>query len=366
MTRWFEHHLRGDDNGIMDLPAAAVFVRTEPPYDGDRVAGYWRAEPTWPPPDRESVELGLVDLDHNATIWDGPQWVGSHAPAWDRAGKGSTGSQSDDAESLCFETSPLAEPMEILGWPEVEVTVTSNRSVGVVAGRLLAVSPGGDTHLICRGNRNLAFPTDLSQPVPVQPGVPTRVRFSLLAASALIPRGWRLRLALAGADFPVVWPPGERFALIVDPGSSKLVLPVVPPRSAAQGLDWPESGPIPEPPTRTTHSQRTWGLDRDGETTTFRRHIESREEQPERAGLVYNSQQSWEVAGADGDPASTRVASTNEIHLNRPGWNVGTYGSLEMTADEHNFRLKVELRAFHDGAAIWERRWDEEIPRQWA
>jgi hypothetical protein len=366
MTRWFRHHLSGDQNGIMELPQAAVYVRTEPPYDGDQAEGYWRAEPSWPPADRRDLALGLDELDHERLSWGGPQWVGGHAPAWDRAGIGSLDSSPDDEASLCFETAPLTEPIEILGCPEVEVTVTSDRAVGLVAARLLTVSPGGETHLICRGNRNLAFPVDLSDPVEVEAGVPATIRFPLLASSAVIPEGWRLRLALAGADFPVVWPPGERFTLTVDPAASRLLLPVVPARAADRNLDWPESSPPPEPPVVESHSDRTWTISREGETSSFRRHIESREEQPERADLIYDSQQSWEIVVADDDPASTRVWSQNEIHLERPGWNVATIGTLEMTGDAHNFRLTVELKALHDGALIWERRWDEEIPREWA
>jgi hypothetical protein len=366
MARWFEHHLRGDDNGIMDLPQAAVFVRTEPPYDGARVAGYWRAEPSWPPADRETMELGLAGLSHDRLVWSGPQWVGGHAPAWDRAGIGSIDSTADDSASLCFETTPLREPIEILGWPEVEVTVTSDRAVGLVAARLLMVSPEGEAHLICRGNRNLAFPLDLSTSTRVEAGASMTIRFPLLAASATVPAGWRLRLALAGADFPVVWPPGERFTLTVDPDESKLLLPVVPARPETDNLAWVESEPPPSPPTFTPFEDRTWSVTRDQGVTTYRREIAGTEEQPERSNLTYDSRQQWEVAVADEDPATTRVWSQNEIRLERPGWKVGTIGSLEMTADAETFHLIVELKALHDGAQIWERRWDEEIPREWA
>ena len=145
--------------------------------------------------------------------------------------------------------------------PEVEVTVTSDRPVGMVAARLLMVSPEGAAHLICRGNRNLAFPQDLSVPNRVEAGAPLTIRFPLLAASAVIPQGWRLRLALAGADFPVVWPPGERFTLTVDPHRSRLMLPMVPSRFETQNLDWAESEPPPSPPTSTPFEERTWSVD---------------------------------------------------------------------------------------------------------
>ena len=130
MARWFGHHLRGDDNDIMSLPQAAVFVRTAAPYDGDQVEGYWRAEPEWPPRDRSLWQATLAELTHGTVSWSGPQWVGGHAPAWDRAGIGSEPGIDDDEASITFQTGPLAEPLEILGQPEVELTVTSDRPLG--------------------------------------------------------------------------------------------------------------------------------------------------------------------------------------------------------------------------------------------
>ncbi|MGH8928507.1 MAG: CocE/NonD family hydrolase, partial [Acidimicrobiia bacterium] len=122
MARWFGHHLRGDDNGVMDLPLLTAWIRTAPPYDGDRCHGYWRAEPTWPPADRVIWERSLGRLEHRDSLtWHGPQWVGAHAPAWDRAGVGSRDPHADDANSMVFETLPLPDPLDILGLPEVEL-----------------------------------------------------------------------------------------------------------------------------------------------------------------------------------------------------------------------------------------------------
>ena len=127
--------------------------------------------------------------------------------------------RADDEASLVFETDPLTEPIDILGLPEVDLHVTVDQPVGVAVARLLVVNPEGEAHLVCRGSRNLVFPNDLSDPVPIEPGVGRQVRFPLLGSSVVVPKGWRLRLAIAGADFPVVFPPGRRFTLTIDPES---------------------------------------------------------------------------------------------------------------------------------------------------
>ena len=199
------------------------------------------------------------------------------------------------------------------------------------------------------------FPEDLSDPVPVEAGREVKVRFPMLASSAVIESGWSLRLSLAGADFPVVWPPGERFALTVDPTRSLLILPAVPPRSLERNLDWPESEPPPEPNVIEVDDDRDWSVSREGDTTIYRREISSTEEQPDRDRLTYRSRQEWTVSVEDDDPASTRVWSVNEIHLDRPGWSVATIGTLEMAGDADALRLHIELEAFHEGKAIWQR-----------
>ncbi len=374
LARWFGHHLRGDDNGVMDLPPLTMYVRTGPPFDGPTrppfddppTPGYWRAEAAWPPMDHVEVALGLDRLDHGSVTWSGPQWVGVHAPAWDRAGKGSTDSREDDAHSMTFETSPLDVAVEILGTPRVELIIASDRGVGMVAARLLAVAPDGAGHLITRGNRNLAFPEDLANPSELVPGRQISVRFPLMATSAVIPAGWSLRLALAGADFPVVWPPGERFRLEIEPEGSRLLLPTVPTRGEETRVDIPAPPPQPEPPGLQAEEGGHSRLIRDGSGHVYERHRSSTEHQPERAGLTYSSEETWTVSVDDDDPATTRVRADAESTMERPGWKVKTRGSLELSSVAGAFDLVIGLSAFHDDQIVFTKTWKDRIPRVWA
>jgi len=367
MARWFGHHLRGDDNGVMDMPPLTAWIRTAPPYDGARSQGYWRAEPSWPPIDGIRWERSLSEMDHAGPLsWRGPQWVGSHAPFWDRAGLGSKDSAADDAASLVFETGLLPEAIEILGLPEVDLHLTVDEPVGVVAVRLLAVNPDGEAHLICRGNRNLVFPDDLSKPVPIEPGVGRRVRFSLLGSSVVVPIGWRLRLAIAGADFPVVFPPGRRFTLTIDPERSSLILPLVPPRPESSILDIPESPALPQPPVISLSDVLDWSVEKGDGLTVYAKRVAGAEKLPDRNDLGVESDLAWSVSVADDDPNSTRVRFDGRVGYDRPGWSVGTRASLELTTDGEQFDLTVELAAIHVNKEIWKRRWQDKIPREWA
>lgn len=361
LARWFGHHLRGDDNGIMEeLPQVTVYVRTDAPYDGDQAAGFWRSESSWPPDDVTSLELRLSDLAHSSTTWSGPQWVGSHAPFWDRGGFASDDPADDDRASMSFDTPPFEASVEILGTPVVEATVITDQHVGLVAARLLAIDPDGKAHLICRASRNLAFPDDLSTPVVPHPGEPFRVSFPLWATSAVIPAGWKLRLALAGADFPIVWPPARRFSLSLDPEQSRLLLPVVGTRPPDRTLEVPPAGDIPQAPVENTRSVGDWTVTREGGATTFRLVRGGTEVQP---GLTYTTDQWWTVAVEDDDPATTRAETVSVVSLERPGWAVTTEGSITI---DSGFVMTIDLAARYNDEEVFRRTWSETIRRQWA
>jgi predicted acyl esterase len=366
MARWFGHHLRGDDNGVMDMPLLTAWIRTSPPYDGAISEGFWRAEGDWPAVGGYQLASSLAAMNPDRLVWEGPLWVGQHAPFWDRGGLGSTDPTADDDASLLFETEPLSEPIEILGVPAVELMVSTDQNVGMVAVRLLAVSPEGQAYLICRGNRNLVFPNDLSDPVPIKAGVMAKVLVPMLASSVMLAAGWRLRLAVAGADFPVVWPPAQRCRLQIDPDRSRLLLPLVPLRSPDTILVIPEAPAPLAAPVVDQGSDDGWQVGRVDGTTTFRKHISRSELQPDRGDLVYRSEHSWEVSVADLDPATTTVGSRVETALERPGWAVGTRATLDLTADDQAFSLAIELTAIHDGTSVWHHRWQEDLPREYA
>jgi len=365
LARWFGHHLRGDDNRVMETPPVVVYVRTMPPYDADEIPGVWRKEEAWPPEDQTEIVLALDGMAHQGTRWSGPQWVGSHAPFWDCGGFHTTDPSADDDASLHFTSEPFPDPIEILGTPRVRARVTTDAQVGLLAARLLAVDPEGQAFLICRASRNLAFPEDFSSPRRLVPGDPMDVELPLRVTSAVIPAGWRLRLSLSGADFPVVWPPKDRFALSLDTGGSRLTVPVVAPRPDERLLDIPSAPESPFAPSEVTRSVSEWSVTSHDHKTIYRMERGGTEVQPERGELVYDTDQWWTVSVSDDDPSTTEAKTVSRVTLSRPGWSVTTEGSIEITGGEA-FDVIIELSADHDGHEVFRRTWSESIPRQWA
>jgi hypothetical protein len=265
---------------------------------------------------------------------------------------------------MTFTSKPFSESVEILGTPEVELTVTTDRPYGMVAARLLVIDPEGNSHLICRGNRNLVFPDSLSDPQPPSPGERLQIRFPLMSTSVVIPAGWRIRLAIAGADFPVVWPPPGRFTITIDPAESRLLLPSARHDHKKREIYIPASQPPPTAPVEFVEDEATWSLEHHDHQTTFARRIISRQIQPTRGDLNYSSDQTWTVVVDDDDPGTTEVRSSSDLTLSRPGWDVAVAAGISIGGTDA-LKVIIDLAARYNGAEVWRRNWEEEIPRKW-
>ena len=57
----------------------------------------------------------------------------------------------EDALSECWETATLKEPVEVLGFAEVHLELSTDRPCALVAARLCDVLPDGESSLITRG-----------------------------------------------------------------------------------------------------------------------------------------------------------------------------------------------------------------------
>jgi putative CocE/NonD family hydrolase len=371
MVRWFGHWLRGDDNGVRDDPRLTAYIRTAAPFDAAEATGYWRHEPHWPPEDQRTREwhLDARRLSHqpgsgSVESWSGPWGVGGQVPQWDTGGWGSADTGSDDLHSLTFETEPLSEALEILGKPVADLLVSVDRPFGHVAVRLIDVAPDGEGRLISRGLLNLSFREGFSRPSPVPVGEPIRARIELRVTSAVIQPGHRLRLAVAGADFPLAWPPPGAVTLSVHHGNqSKLVLPTV--ERMGPGPVPVEEAPTRDAPVENLGSGHESSLMHDDGVTTYRRMVSGTQRLPLRSDFVYENRQTIEVSVPDDDPLGARAWSKATVRLSRPGWEVSTEGTVTVTCDATRLRLDIELIARESGDVFWQKGWKRIIPREW-
>src|SRR5262249_34699845 len=108
----------------------------------------------------------------------------------------------DEERSLTYTWEPLERELEILGHPTLRLRVTSDVRVAYVSAKVCDVFPDGSSSLVVRGLLNLAHREGPATPTGMAPGAPTEIELELEACSWTFEEGHRIRLDLAGADWP--------------------------------------------------------------------------------------------------------------------------------------------------------------------
>jgi hypothetical protein len=386
MVRWWDRWLRGDRNGVDEGPPVTVFVRhpTRPAADLDEHLGVWRDEPAWPPARVTTRTLPLAEAtsapvpaapgatDHLEVRPDvgSSAWIScaGHLPF------GQPGDQrADDAWSLTYDWEP-EEELELLGHPRLAVRVGASAPVAFLSAKLCDVFPDGTSALVARGFLNLTRRRSLTDPEPLAPGVVEPVELELDATSWVFPPGHRLRLSLAGSDWPNIVPPPGPVTLTVERDGSALTLPVIegpspcppphlpPPRphEAAEAdprLGGGRSMSPPDPPTR-------WRVVTDvlGHRTEAEIDHGGRSELPDGAVLVERYQGT--VGAALDRPGLTWAQGKARYRIEWPEATVETSARLDLHGDGEAFEVRLDLEAREGDELRWTRSWRRRIPRR--
>ncbi|MGH3506037.1 MAG: CocE/NonD family hydrolase, partial [Nocardioidaceae bacterium] len=226
LVAWFDEHLRGGeahgDGGAERVGGSAdVFVveSTRPEPDLDSCAGSWLRE-EWPCP---RVVDEVIALDGRAAYVVDPSvgvdaWIdcAGHLP-WGL----SLDQRYDDAASLTWELP--GEERVLLGHPVVRLTVSVDQPVALVSAKLCDVFTDGTSALVSRGTVNLTHRESHTDPAPLVPGQEYDVTVELDACAHRFSPGQRVRLSVAGADWPNTVAPPAPVTLTVH--AAELVLP---------------------------------------------------------------------------------------------------------------------------------------------
>src|SRR5690606_27094731 len=166
--RWWDQWLKNIETGIMDEPEYRAYMQesVRPAAFHARRAGRWIAAPGWPsasitgqgwwlnPHGLERVpgaeEARTVASPQTTGLAGGewcPIWLGPESP---------TDQRQDDAGSLCFDSPPLPDRLEIFGAPVVELDLAVDRPQAEIAVRLCEVFADGAAARITYGVLNLA------------------------------------------------------------------------------------------------------------------------------------------------------------------------------------------------------------------
>ena len=378
--RWWDHWLKGLPTGIMEEPMLRAWMPgsdAQGPGHLER-AGRWVAEPIWPPPDavRQSYALGAGTLDETPTGSEvaqecrGEQRAGRDAGAWCPYGDPTdfpTDQRGEDGRSLTFTSAPLAATMEILGVPEVTLTVAADRPQALLAVRLCAVAPTGASTLVARGLLNLAHRDGNTRPTPLESSRRYTVTVPLGAIAYALPAGHRWRVAVSPTYWPWAWPSPEPATLTVTTGGDcRLVLPVRPPRPSERDLapfGRPEGTPplaieITRPHLQTRTIQEDVASGRVDQHVTLASGFRLAD-----SGLSHEHERRDTYTIVEGNPLSAEVRCTHTIRVGRGDWQTRIETASTMSADATDFHTTNVLEAYEGDVRVFAKTWACTTPR---
>jgi putative CocE/NonD family hydrolase len=379
--RWWDHWLKGIDTGIMDEPMYRVWM-LEPqvprPWHAEH-PGRWVAEETWPSPRVApkifllgSGTLGEAKPGRGETLQiRSPQTTGADAGRWGGYGGEDPDlpldQRAEDGRSLCFDTPPLPADVEILGAPEVHLRLAADRPAANLAVRLCHVAPDGVSALITYGLLNLTHRDSHEFPTALVPGKAYGVQVKMNDIARRVPKGHRLRLALATAHWPIAWPAPQDARLSISTRGSRLALPLRPPRAADANLRSFDPPAAPPPiDYRTIRPGRGWrtvscDLGSGRETIVLGKDYGAGEIVAlgiEDDAIIVET---YEIL--PDDPLSARGRIEARAGFASAGVRCRIETVTEIVSTMTTFELKCRIEAHENGRPVFSRSFDKVFPR---
>jgi uncharacterized protein len=371
--KWFDHWLKGIDNGVMAEPPITVYVRSwqEPALLCLEDAGEWRNEAVWPPTRVRQTPMYLADGGQLATTaptaaatssYDFRPSVGITSG---RRGLGSTtpwampiDQRLDEAYSVLFTTDALTEATELLGEPEAVLFIASTAEVAYFHVKLCDVAPDGTSRLITDGGLLATHRNSHEAPEPLVPGTIYELRFTLRHCAYTIAPGHRLRAGIASSEFQNAWPTGQPAHNTIHrggPHASHIMLPIAP--AAVRPLPAPEFSASPHPAPSADVLVRpgyAFHLDLVNDTVTC-------ELRAAEGGRTTNHSR---YTVSNRDPAHTVINSTATHVAVHPTLDIRVDAACQTASDATSYTHLSTVEISVNGTRYFHKSWSVSVPRR--
>lgn len=206
--RWFDHWLKGLDNGVGDDPPVRYFVLG---------SNTWKSSESWPPPNRGEVHFylrggGGLTLEVPDAPTDQTPDTYNYDPRdpvptlWDRDVLYTVPADRRRLEHrgdiLRYVTLPLAADLEIAGNPQVLLYAASSAPDTDFFASLSDQSPDGACLEVSSGMVRARHRNGLDRRDGLTPGEVTVFRIRLNPIACRFIQGHRIRLEITSSDFP--------------------------------------------------------------------------------------------------------------------------------------------------------------------
>lgn len=213
IVKWFDHWLKDDAKGNLDMPNVQYYT-----VESDR----WSSAAAWPVP--STPRRIYLSSGGNANSLSGDGRLVDRAPGKEPAdtllddplnpvptlgGGCCTEVVSRDQSSieqrpdvLVYTTAPFDQPVEIAGELSVTLYVSSSAVDGDVMVKLVDVYPDGKAYNLTDTAQRLRYRDGISRESLMEPGKIYEVTLGQMVFATRFAPGHRLRLEIAGTNFP--------------------------------------------------------------------------------------------------------------------------------------------------------------------
>ena len=378
--RWWDHWLKGIDTGIMDEPMLRLWLQDSVPPAPfyDERPGRWVAEDTWPSASIETQRYWLNDGTLDTAPGPaaqmecrGSQFAGAEAGIWCPYGDPADfppDQRAEDGLSMTFDSPPLQEAMEIVGFPEVRLALAANQPNALLAVRLCDVAPNGSSLLVSRGLLNLTHRQSHEFPQALEPGKTYEVALRLDVCAHHLPAGHHWRVAISPTYWPWAWPSPHPVTLTLHTGAgSTLHLPVRAPKP--EDADLPTFG-APEqsesiPVEISSQGSRNRLITRDvgNRSQEIRDILDGGRQRLVDTELEMYGDNEDVYRIVEDDPLSASIRCTRTTGLGRGSWQIRIETTSTMSADAGHFYVTNVMDAYEGNTRVFTSTRDIKIPR---
>ncbi len=369
--RWWDQHLKGIDTGIMDEPPLRAWIQhsvAPSPFYPTR-PGHWVAVSGWSGSAVTTKSLfaggGMLAEKPRAPITlSTPENAGHTAGNWCGYAVAPDGpvDQGGETGMVRFDTAPLTDDLELLGFPVLTGDVASDVPQANLVAVLSEVAADGKALRISYGVLNLTHRDSHANPQPL-PGTPVSFRLQLNACGQRIRRGNRLRLALSNAYWPVIWPSQSKARLVLS--GTKISLPVWPGGPAPHRFQEPEgAAPLVTETLSAGVYERRRVIDLVSGVETCEIIEDSGLERHQHSGLEIRSVR-HERFSIHADKPDSAVGSCvwTRSYARGDEWRADLDVSVNVRALKTIWQIEAALRAVDGDGIVAEKTWSENIER---
>ena len=218
---WFDHWLKGEDNGVDTDPNTYIFQMGE---------NAWRSEEAWPPPDAQTLSYflrsggkantlngdGTLSLDPPSAgespdrylynpLDPAPTWGGAHLagiPTVFENGVMDQRSVETRADVLVYTSEPLERDTDVTGHVALNLWAVTSAPDTDWTAKLVDVHPNGRAVNVCDGILKARYRDSLEEASPIEPDRAYRYRIDVGPTSMLFKKGHSIRLEVSSSNFP--------------------------------------------------------------------------------------------------------------------------------------------------------------------